>query len=246
MTRAVNAAVVGILGMMIGLACDVKPVDEEPGASTAPAEGSGAPSGTEAVIGADGLPCPTKPPAPKASDGDDIPLFAADSPFDVAYERPQVREGKRIWARSALYERAPELVVEKWLTDKPETEGKYVLVEFWATWCPPCRRSIALLNGFHKKFGKELVVIGISDEAEEDVRALTTHPIDYASAIDTQARMKNELNVVGIPHAIVVEPNGHIVWEGFPLLAGYELTEEIIEKILAVGRKLRADEAAGK
>jgi len=244
MTRAVNAATVGILALvvMVGLACEVRPAGEEPGTSTAPAKGDG---GTD-VAGADGLPCPTKPPPAKVSDGDDIPLFAADSPFDVAYERPQVREGKRIWARSALYERAPELVVEKWLSDKPETEGKYVLVEFWATWCPPCRRSIALLNGFHKKFGKELLVIGISDETEEDVRALTTHPIDYYSAIDTQARMKNELNVVGIPHAIVIEPNGHIVWEGFPLLAGYELTDEIIEKVLTVGRKLRAQEAAGK
>jgi hypothetical protein len=49
--------------------------------------------------------------------------------------------------------------------------------------------------------------------------------------------MKDYCGVYGIPHAIVVEPEGHVVWEGFPLLKDYELTEEILERILAVGRK---------
>jgi len=151
---------------------------------------------------------------------------------------------RRMWATSYRWAKAPDLVVEKWLTEKPETKGKYVLLEYWATWCPPCRRSIPLLNKFHKKYGKELVVIGISEESEADVRKLKTPKIEYYSAIDTQERMKKELGVFGIPHVIIVEPGGFVIWEGFPLLKDYELTEEIIEKILAVGRKLKAAEAA--
>ena len=100
-----------------------------------------------------------------------------------------------------------------------------------------CRRSIPLLNTFHRKFGDELVVIGISDETEVDVRKLTDPKIEYYSAIDTQARMKNKMGVFGIPHAIVLEPDGYVIWQGFPLLKDYELTAEIIEKILAIGRK---------
>jgi len=149
-----------------------------------------------------------------------------------------------MWATSYRWAKAPDLVVEKWLTDKPDTKGKYVLIEFWATWCPPCRRSIPLLNKFHKKYGKELVVIGISEEPEADVRKLKTPKIEYYSAFDTEQRMYKELGVFGIPHVIIVEPGGFVIWEGFPLLPDYELTEEIIEKILAVGRKLKAAEAS--
>ena len=179
-------------------------------------------------------PCRTTPGA--ATPGGDIPRFAAGSPFGVEYKPPVMKDGKRIWAKNLLFEKAPELVVEKWLTDKPDIGGKVVLYEFWATWCPPCRRSIDVLNRFHEKYGKELVVIGISDETEADVRKLKTPQIRYYSAIDTQARMKNEVGVFGIPHVLLVEPGGHIVWQGFPLLPGYELTEATIEKILAVSR----------
>jgi cytochrome c biogenesis protein CcmG, thiol:disulfide interchange protein DsbE len=173
-------------------------------------------------------PCtPPGAPAPKTMPAD---------PGSATPKKP-----RRMWATSYRWAKAPELVVEKWLTDKPETKGKYVLIEFWATWCPPCRRSISLLNGFHKKYGDELVVIGISEESETDVRKLKTPKVEYYSAIDTQMRMKKEMGVFGIPHVIIVEPGGFVIWEGFPLLAEYELTEKIIEKILAVGRKLKTD-----
>lgn len=150
---------------------------------------------------------------------------------------------RRIWADSYLWAEAPELEVETWLSEKPDTGGKYVLIEFWGTYCPPCRRSIPLLNGFHRKFKDELVVVGISHEPVETVRSFKEHEIEYFSAVDTQARTKNEINVFGIPHVIIIEPEfGCVIWEGFPLLNGYELTEKIIEKILAVGRGLKAGE----
>ncbi len=156
------------------------------------------------------------------------------------------KKEKRLWARSCLWDKAPELVVEKWLSEQPETKGKYVLIEFWATWCGPCRRSILVLNEFHRKFKGELVVIGISDEPEADVRRLEDPLVEYYSAIDTQARTKKGLGVFGIPHVVLLEPDGYVVWEGFPLLRDYELTAEIVEQVLSVGRdKQRADSSDG-
>ena len=147
------------------------------------------------------------------------------------------KKSKRLWARSVLYEKAPDLVVEKWLTDKPDTKGKYVLVEFWATWCSQCRRVAPLLNRLHEKYKDRLVVIGISDQDEQTVRKFNKPKLEYHIAIDTKAGMKNRLAVTGIPHIIIIEPTGHVVWEGFPLLNGYELTDEVIDKILAVGAR---------
>ena len=48
----------------------------------------------------------------------DIPRFALNSPFDKDYESPLPAEGKRLWASSRLWEKAPDLIVEKWLNGK--------------------------------------------------------------------------------------------------------------------------------
>lgn len=183
-------------------------------------------------------PCltPTTAPTTKPA-GEDIKRFAIGSPFDRKYKPPKETGGKQLWAYSCLWEKAPKLEVQKWLTAEPKTKGKFVLIEFWATWCPPCRKSIGLLNSLHKKFGKDLVVIGISHETEADVRALKTPRIEYFSAIDTKARTKKVLGVFGIPHVILIEPGGSVVWEGFPLLKGHELTEKIVARMIEIGRK---------
>ncbi len=142
-------------------------------------------------------------------------------------------EEKKLWAKSVIDHKAPELVVEKWLTKEPDTKGKFVLIDFWATWCGPCRKAIPELNAFQKKFADKLVVIGISDEPEDAVNKLKEPKMEYTSAIDTQARMKKTLEVSGIPHCILIDPEGIVRWEGFPFLGGHELTDKVMEGILA-------------
>jgi thiol-disulfide isomerase/thioredoxin len=138
---------------------------------------------------------------------------------------------KQMWAKSVLGEKGPKLLVEQWLTPKPNTAGKFVLIDFWATWCPPCRKAIPELNGYQKKYADRLVVIGISDETASDVRKLKSPKLEYASAIDTKARTKNELKVTGIPHVIIMDPQGIVRWEGFPFLGGHELTDAVLEDL---------------
>ena len=141
--------------------------------------------------------------------------------------------GKKLWAKSFLNQKFPGLVVEKWLTAPPDLRGKFVLIDFWATWCPPCRKAIPELNGFQKKYGDKLVVIGISDETEAAVRRLTDPQIEYTIAIDGNAVTKNAIGVTGIPHVMLIDPQGYVRWEGFPFLEGYELTDQVVADILA-------------
>lgn len=141
-------------------------------------------------------------------------------------------EEKKLWAKSFLNQKAPELIVEKWLTPEPKRDGKFVLIDFWATWCGPCRKAIPELNALQKKFGDRLVVIGISDESEDKVKSLKDPKMEYTVAIDTQGRTKKLLEVTGIPHVILVDPKGIVKWEGFPLLTGYELSPAVVSKIL--------------
>ena len=141
-------------------------------------------------------------------------------------------QNKQLWAKSVINQKAPKLVVEKWLTEKPDTKGKFVLIDFWATWCGPCRRAIPDLNKFKTEFEKDLIVIGISDETQEKVKSLNFLNIEYYSAIDTERRMYNSLEIKGIPHCILIDPEGIVRWEGYPTLTNFELTSEVIKSII--------------
>ena len=150
--------------------------------------------------------------------------------FSFAQESNQ---GKKLWAKSVLNEAAPELVIEKWNSEIPETKGKFILVDFWATWCGPCRAGIPGLNNMQKKFADKLVIIGISDEPLEKVRSFNNPRINYANGVDTKKTMSKFLEVKGIPHMILIDPNGIVRWEGFPALKEHEFTEEVLEGLLA-------------
>ncbi|KAB2665604.1 MAG: TlpA family protein disulfide reductase [Verrucomicrobia bacterium] len=146
--------------------------------------------------------------------------------------RALAAEEKKMWAKSFLGKKAPALVVEKWLGPEPQREGRWLLVDFWATWCGPCRKAIPELNGFHKTFGDRLVVVGISDETEAIVKRMKSPAMDYFRAIDTKGRTKKAFEVTGIPHVVVIDPDGVVRWEGFPFLEGHELTETVLGKLL--------------
>lgn len=146
---------------------------------------------------------------------------------------------RMLWADSRLYTEAPELHVEEWVTETPDTEGKYILLQFWHTFSPPSLRMLPRLNDWHEKYEDDLAIICISDEEIEVVRKTTEERIEFFSAVDTQNRTHSELNVWGLPHVMIIEPEfGFVIWEGFPLLPGYELTEDTIKKILEVGSNL--------
>ena len=140
--------------------------------------------------------------------------------------------GKQLWADSFLNKKAPELTVEKWLTSKPDIKGKFVLIDFWATWCGPCRNAIPKLNELQKQFENDLVVIGISQETKEKVKSMTKPEIEYYSAIDSKATIATTLGVKGIPHVILIDPQGIVRWEGYPMLKGHELTADVVKELI--------------
>ncbi len=152
---------------------------------------------------------------------------------------PSTTTKKELYASSDLRGKtAPKLVVDQWLTGAaPETKGKVLIIDFWATWCPPCRATIPELNGYAKKFAKDVVVIGISDEKADVVaNFMKGTKMDYFVGIDGQKRMSQIVGVKGIPHVLVVSPDGIVRWQGFPLDGANPLSESVIAQIVQASK----------
>jgi thiol-disulfide isomerase/thioredoxin len=107
---------------------------------------------------------------------------------------------------------------EKYLEKAPDRTGKVTVIDFWATWCPPCRMAMPKLDDLQKKEKGDLVVIGISDEPESKVRGfIKQNPHSYAQAVDTTRAINSALGIQGIPHVVVLSTDGIIRWQGNPL-----------------------------
>ena len=121
-------------------------------------------------------------------------------------------------------------VTLNYLGRKPELSGKPVLVEFWATWCPPCRKSIPHLNQIYSKYKSQgLEIVGITDEDEPTVKKFQQQvPMDYHVAINTPRSVYQQFGIDAIPTAFLVNKGGKIVWTGHPM----ELTESEIRGVL--------------
>jgi cytochrome c biogenesis protein CcmG, thiol:disulfide interchange protein DsbE len=83
---------------------------------------------------------------------------------------------------------------------RDDLAGRVVLVEFWATWCPPCRGTLHWLGELRKRHGDRIAVLAVAVESEEaDVRRLSTElalPFRWAMATPDFARSFGDLNTV--------------------------------------------------
>lgn len=152
----------------------------------------------------------------------------------------------------SLGDKAPELKINSWVKGNPidlaAGKGKQVFViEFWATWCGPCRESIPHLTELQKKHKDKLVIIGISDETAGEVKPYVEKmgdKMDYRVAIDkreaTGRAYMGGFQVNGIPHAFVVDTSGSIVWHGHP---GSGL-DRVLDSVLAGKYSFKARQMA--
>ena len=116
-----------------------------------------------------------------------------------------------------------------------DLKGKIVMLNFWATWCPPCRKEMPDLELLYRKFEPQgLVILGVSDDDPEKVRAFvqkqgTTYPV----LLDPGSKVNQLLNINGIPKTFIYDRDGKIVAQSIDM----RTQKQFLEMLAVAGLK---------
>ncbi len=130
---------------------------------------------------------------------------------------------------------APEFTLQDISGDRislSDFRGKVVLVEFWATWCPPCRLSVPELQHLQKEFsGKDLVILGISMDNGDDVRErlkefINEYNVSYRVLID-DGEVSRRYGIVSIPTIFLLDRELRVAKK---VMGYYEGLEDSLKK----------------
>jgi len=94
-----------------------------------------------------------------------------------------------------------------------EMTGNVVLINFWASWCGPCREEMPLLNALHKKYAPlGFTVLGVNVEEQLDGARgfLSNVPVDFPILLDNTNKVSKQYKVVAMPTTVVVDRDGNM------------------------------------
>lgn len=95
--------------------------------------------------------------------------------------------------------------------------GEYVLVDFWASWCGPCRREMPTVKEIFTKYqdqGLKVLGVAVNDEVKDAQAAIEEMGIEWPVIFDVQGLTLDIYGISGIPHLILFAPDGTIVSRG--------------------------------
>lgn len=111
----------------------------------------------------------------------------------------------------------PECPAAQVETNKPLDfsvyKGKVVLVDFWATWCSPCLKSMPFFNTLRNELasqGFEIVAINVDEDSELARQFLQSHPVDYVTSFDADGHCPALFEVKAMPSSYLVDKIGKV------------------------------------
>ena len=93
--------------------------------------------------------------------------------------------------------------------------GKPVILNFWATWCPPCREEMPSMQRAYEKLAAEgiaVVAINVGEDAQTIAQFLEEEPVDVALPMDTDSKVAQRYHMKGLPTTYVIDPDGRLAY----------------------------------
>ncbi len=115
--------------------------------------------------------------------------------------------------------------------------GKVVLIDFWASWCPPCLKSLPKYNELRREIGTsdfEIVAVNVDENTEDAKKFLAKHPVSYPIAKDPKGVLPGVFGVKAMPTSYLVDKNGVVKYVHAAFKEGdIEKLRVEIEKLIA-------------
>ena len=98
--------------------------------------------------------------------------------------------------------------------DLDQYQGKVVVLDFWASWCVPCRRSFPWMNDMQQKYaddGLVIIAVNLDNDAADAARFLERYPATFLVHYDAERELARQMNVEAMPTSFVLNRSGQIV-----------------------------------
>ncbi|MBV1909559.1 MAG: TlpA family protein disulfide reductase [Kangiellaceae bacterium] len=97
--------------------------------------------------------------------------------------------------------------------DLSSYQGKVVYLDFWASWCIPCRKSFPWMNKIQQQFGDDLVIIAINLDKEKNLATefLQQYNADFEIKYDPKGKIAKQFKIKGMPSSVLFDRNGKAV-----------------------------------
>ena len=118
-----------------------------------------------------------------------------------------------------------------------QSNGQFIYIDFWASWCGPCRQSFPWMNALHAKYGPrglKVVAINVDVKRAEADKFLAHTPAQFAVSFDARGVSAKVLAIKAMPTSLLVDPDGRVVWvhSGFRREDGPELEARIAKALM--------------
>ena len=100
------------------------------------------------------------------------------------------------------------------ITSLKDYRGKIIYLDFWASWCGPCKISLPLLNDLYRELGDQgftVLAVNVDENVAKAKKFLKRFPVDYPVLLDTDASTAKDYHVAGMPTSFLIDQTGNIV-----------------------------------
>ncbi len=176
---------------------------------------------------------------PEIAEVDTSQMVARSSNGEFLDKRAEVRPDQ---TGAQLGYRAPDISLSDFEgqdVSLREFRGTPVLLNFWGTWCAPCRAEMPALQNFHERFGDRVAIVGINwDHSVAEARAfLERQGITYTNLIDRQGKAFVRYGLTALPTSFWIDERGVIMgyWNGAmdeqTMLQGFQKTTDVLDDV---------------